>query len=124
MRFRSLLILASAGVLSAGAALAHHSTAMFDRKKVVTIVGVVTEYQWTNPHVFIELDVPEGGAKAHYSIEAGDLRTMTNFGWKARTLKPGDRVTLTINPLRSGAKGGLLSSGTLSDGRTLRYEVG
>jgi hypothetical protein len=124
MRFKTASVALAAALLGTGAASAHHSTAMFDKQRKVTVEGVVTGYEWTNPHVFIELDVTERGAKAHYSIEAGDIRSMSNFGWKVRTLKPGDRLTVVMHPLRSGAKGGLIASATLSDGRTLRYEAG
>lgn len=124
MRFKPAFLALTVLAASTGAALAHHSTAMFDKQRKVSVEGVVTEYEWTNPHVFIEMDVVEKGAKTHYSIEAGDIRTMSNFGWKVRTLKPGDRLTVVMNPLRSGAKGGLITSATLGDGRTLRYDAG
>jgi hypothetical protein len=122
MKFRPIAIGAAALLVFASPTLAHHSTAMFDSKREVTLVGAVTEYQWTNPHVFIELDGRERGSKAHYSVEGGATRTMEKFGWKARTLKPGDQVTLVIKPMRNGTNGGLLVKAVFPDGRTLDYD--
>jgi hypothetical protein len=119
----TLIVAATVALLiSASPSVAHHSTAMFDSKREVTLVGAVTEYQWTNPHVFIELDAREKGSKAHYSVEGGATRTMEKFGWKARTLKPGEQVTLVIKPMRNGSNGGLLVRAVFPDGRTLEYD--
>lgn len=124
-RLRATSVRIGAALLSAGSAVAfaHHSTAMFDKKKEVTLVGVVTEYQWTNPHVFIEMDVPGEQGVAHYSIEGGSTRTMEKYGWKVRTLRPGDKLTLTMRPLRDGKPGGLVISAVLADGSTLKYDT-
>lgn len=103
----------------AGIARAHHSFAMFDTKRTVTIEGTVKEFQWTSPHAWIELMVSaEDGAK-QYSVECHNLRVLGNAGWKFNTLKPGDKVTLEINPLRNGEPGGFLQNAHLPDGRTL-----
>jgi hypothetical protein len=99
-----------------GVAGAHHSFAMFDLSKTATVEGTVKEFQWTHPHVWIEVMVamPDGGAK-QYSIETINLNVLKRSGWKFNTLKTGDQVTLVINPMRSGA----LVSAKLPDGRTL-----
>jgi hypothetical protein len=103
------------------AAFAHHSFAMFDRDKEVTLTGVVTEFQWTNPHAFIEIDVPkEGGGTEHWSIEMNSPNNLQRQGWKSTLLKPGDKVSVTLNPLRDGKKGGLFVSVVLPDGRVIR----
>ncbi len=110
-----------AGTLGiAGVAGAHHSYAMFDMTRTVAFEGTVKEYQWTNPHAFIEVmaSTPEGPKQ--YSIEGNNLRVMANAGWKFNTLKPGDKVTVEMHPLRNGEPGGSLSTIKLPDGRTLR----
>jgi hypothetical protein len=102
---------------------AHHSTAMFDKKRTVELTGAITEFQWTNPHTWIEIDVPQAnGQVVHYSIEGGAVRTMEQQGWKVRSLKPGDRVTLVVHPMRSGGRGGMIVRATLPDGRVLSYQ--
>jgi hypothetical protein len=107
-------------VFSASALMAHHSFAMFDTSKTVVVSGAVTSFEWTNPHAYIELDVPEarGGVK-HWSIEMGSPSILMQSGWKFKDLKVGDKVTATINPLRSGQSGGLLIQATLPGGRVL-----
>jgi hypothetical protein len=101
-------------------ALAHHSFAMFDMGKRVTLSGTVTAFEWTNPHAYIEIDVPdESGAVKHWSIELGSPSILQQAGWKFSSLKKGDKPTLIINPLRNGQAGGFLSLATLPDGRAL-----
>ena len=101
-------------------ALGHHSFAMFDTGNPITLAGVVTGFEWTNPHSYIELDVPDGrnGVK-HWTIELGSTSILMRGGWKFNTLKKGDTVTAVVNPLRNGDPGSLLSRITLSDGRVL-----
>ena len=100
--------------------LAHHSFAMFDTAKRVTLAGTVTAFEWTNPHAYIELDVPdEGGRVKHWSVELGSTSILMQGGWKFKDLKPGDKVSLILSPLRSGETGGLLVQITLPDGRVL-----
>lgn len=107
---------AAALALLAAPALAHHSFAMFDQRKIMTLDGTVTEFQWTNPHAFIELDVP---GKGHWSIELNSPNNLKRQGWTRTALKRGDHVSLRMNPLRSGDQGGLFLDVRLPDGRTL-----
>jgi hypothetical protein len=101
-------------------ALAHHSFTMFDMAKKLTLVGTVTSFEWTNPHAYIEMDVPdEKGAVKHWSIELGSPSILMQSGWKFSTLKAGEKLTLVINPLKSGQNGGFLSEADLPDGRVL-----
>ena len=107
-------------VLSGSAASAHHSFAMFDLGKNVTVDAVVKEVQFTNPHVWLQILVPDGkGGQTEWGIEAGARGMMIRSGWKATTLKPGDKVTLTMHPLKDGNPGGSLVSVKIPDGRTL-----
>src|SRR3954470_1033032 len=98
------LLVAAATVLALGSRLAaHHSFAMFDSVKKTTITGTVTRFEWTNPHVFIEVDVPaNGGESTHWSVELGSPSILLRSGWKFTDVKPGDKVTAILNPLRDG----------------------
>ena len=89
-------------------------------QKVTLKGGTVTEFQWTNPHAYIEIDVPdESGAVKHWSIEMGSPSILKGSGWKFNDLKKGDKPTLIINPLKTGQTGGFLNQITLQDGRVL-----
>ena len=115
-----LLSLLAVGMLLAIPALAHHSFTMFDTTKAITITGTVTEFQWTNPHSYIEIDVPdESGAIKHWAIEMGSPSILQQSGWKFSNLMKGDKTTLVINPLKDGRPGGFLNTATLPDGRVL-----
>ena len=100
-------------------ALAHHSFAMFDQKKIMTLKGTVTEFQWTNPHAFIELDVPVGKKVQHWSVELNSPNNLKRQGWVRASLKPGDKVTVRLNPLRDGKPGGLFLDVVLPSGKML-----
>jgi len=123
VRVWCLAILVVNMLAGAGTLMAHHSFAMFDTTAtaMVTLSGTVTEFQWTNPHAYIELDVAEanGTAKQHWSIELGSPSILQQSGWKFKDLKFGDKVTVTINPLRNKQPGGLLVQVKLPDGRVL-----
>ncbi len=103
----------------AAPALAHHSFAMFDQKKVMTLQGTVTEFQWTNPHAFIEIDVPTNGKIVHWSIELNSPNNLKRQGWSRASLKVGDKITMRMNPLRDGKKGGLFLDLRKADGKVL-----
>ena len=100
-------------------AAAHHSFAMFDQKKVMTLEGTVHEFQWTNPHAFIELDVQGGGKTIRWSIELNSPNNLKRQGWNRTALKAGDKVTLRMNPLRDGHPGGLFLDVRLPGGKVL-----
>ena len=104
---------------------AHHSFAMFDTAKPITLAGVVTAFEWTNPHAYIEIDAADGkGGVTHWSLELGSTSILMRAGWKFNTLKKNDKVTAVVSPLRSGEPGGLLSRITLPDGRVLQNGPG
>jgi len=106
--------------LWADQASAHHSFAMFDRTHDVVLKGAVREFQWNNPHSFIEIEVVDGqGAMQTYSIEMNSPNNLTRQGWKSSSLKIGDKVTLVMNPLRDGSNGGLFVAVQLTDGHVL-----
>jgi len=99
---------------------AHHSFTMFDMTQKITLTGTVTAFEWTNPHSYIEIDVPDekGGVK-HWSIEMGSPSILQQSGWKFSSLKKGDKTTLIMNPLKNGQAGGFLFQATLPDGRVV-----
>ena len=107
--------------LSAGAALAHHSGAMFDRTKPMNLVGTVKEFQWTNPHSWIQVNAPTGanGAMEEWAVEGGSPNSLARQGWRPSTFKPGDKVTVRIGPMKDGSRAGIFMGATLADGKTL-----
>jgi hypothetical protein len=105
--------------LASAPVLAHHSFAMFDQRKVMTLEGTVHQFQWTNPHSFIELDVPNGGKAQRWSIELNSPNNLTRQGWKRTSLKAGERISVRIAPLRDGRAGGLFLDLKKSDGKVL-----
>jgi hypothetical protein len=102
------LLFALAGAVTAPSASAHHSPVMFDQTRTITLEGTVREFQWTNPHCYIQLTVADGGKQTEWSMEMGAPIYLMNRGWKKSTLRPGDRIRITGAPLRSGANGGLV----------------
>jgi hypothetical protein len=105
-------------------ALAHHSFAVYDHTRTVTLTGKVTKFQWTNPHGFLEIDVrQQDGSIQHYSLEMTSINMMTRLGWRSNMIKAGDRVVATIAPLLNGEPAGLLLEVVLPDGRKLEPGV-
>ena len=114
------LALGFIALASSTAANAHHSFAMFDQSQQVTLKGTVSDFQWTNPHAWIHLDVPNAnGVKDTWQVELNSPNNLKRQGWKSTSVKPGDQVTLVLNPLKDGSKGGLFVSITLPDGSVL-----
>lgn len=111
---------ALAAALLAASGQAHHSFAMFDQTKSVTVKGQVVEFQWTNPHAFIELDAPNGqGGSDRWSVELNSPNNLTRQGWRRSSLTAGMTVSVTLNPLRNGKKGGLFNKVVFADGKVL-----
>jgi hypothetical protein len=106
--------------LFAGQALAHHSFAMFDPDKLITQEGVVKEFEWTNPHVWLHIMASDANGKpVVWSFEMQAVAAATSGGWRANTVKPGDKVAVEFHPLKDGSRGGELVAATLSDGKRL-----
>lgn len=117
------LIAASAvGLAYVSPASAHHSFAMFDTAKTNSIVGTVKEFQWQNPHIWVEMEAKEGSREVHYSIEGASVNILVRAGWTRSSLKPGDKITMFFHPLKSAAIGGSLVKVVFSDGRELVVE--
>ena len=116
MNNRIALIAAGAAALMATGAEAHHSAAMFDKSKTVTLTGAVREMQWTSPHCWIQLLVPGDAGTGEWSIEMGAPFELIRNGLRRSSLKPGDKITVVINPTRSGSMGGLFVSAVDGNG--------
>ena len=99
---------------------AHHSFAMFDKTRTVTLKGTVSKVEWSNPHVFLFVAVPDGEAHKVYAVECGSINMLSHGGWKMNTVKPGDKVTVVIYPLRDGRPGGLIDSVTTPAGAVVK----
>ena len=119
LRVSSLLLLLVL-MVAAAPATAHHSPAMFDMGKRVQLKGMVREFQWTNPHSYIQLLVKDrSGKDVEWSLEMAAPTYLYNNGWRPSTLEKGDAIIVTMAPLASGAHGGLIISVTTADGRKL-----
>jgi hypothetical protein len=106
LSFLSVLGLAAA----AGPAAAHHSFALFDMGKTVDLEGTVKTFEWSNPHSWIRLEVPNEKAVDEWLIELPSAGALAREGWNKNYIKTGERLILRVNPLKDGRKGGSLMS--------------
>lgn len=110
-------------VLFSTPAYVHHSGAMFDLSKKVTVSGTIIDFHWTNPHSSFKVDVAnKDGTTSVWAIEMNSPNNLVRVGWKRTTLKPGDKVTVTMRPLRDGTPGGQYVSIVLPSGQVLGGE--
>src|SRR5688572_2622017 len=103
-------------------AMAHHSYAVFDLTKRLTVAGTVAKFEWTNPHSYLWVYVPRPGKPKEYDLygfENGSPTMMSRQGWTKSVLKAGDRVSIEYSPLKDGRQGGHLARVTFADGRVL-----
>ena len=116
-------------IAAAAPTLAHHSFALFDMDKNLSMLGSVVEYRWSNPHVHVVLKVDPGADVSSelvgtWDLEAaGSTNIMTRQGWTRVTLKTGDRITAVVHPMKDGAKGGSLFFIILPDGNRLYTDI-
>jgi hypothetical protein len=97
--------------------LAHHSTAIYDSDNPIELRGKVVEWRFTNPHCIIMLEVTDkNGKTAIWTLEGSNTALLFRRGWTPETLRPGDRIIVTVRPLRSGAAGGNYSNVRWEDG--------
>jgi hypothetical protein len=118
MKRRCILLLLT--LLTAAMAQSHHSFAMFDTTRTLELTGTVRGFEWTNPHIWIQVmvDTPQG-TQQQWSIEGPSPNRLAREGWKSSTLKAGDKITVFSNPLRNGEPGGSLVRVRFPDGRIL-----
>ena len=123
-RARVLGLMAALALLPL-AAFGHHSYAMFDLSKTVTLQGTIRDFQWTNPHSWIWIDVPDAkGATEQWGIDGMSPNYLARRGWSKHTLNPGDKVSVLIHPLKGAEHGGSFLSVTLPDGTVMRQSGG
>ena len=122
MKFKTLGLMSLVVAMSAGPASAHHSFAMFDGQKMITLEGTIKEFLWTYPHAWIVMMVPgaEGGPAKQWSLELPGPAGLANKGWLPKSLTPGMKVVAVAHPLKNGEAGGAGVEITLPDGKVLR----
>jgi len=112
-----------AAVFIAAAAIpssAHHSFAAFDVASQKTVTGTVKQLDWTNPHIWLWIDVPnDKGGSDTFAFEGMSPNFLARRGWTKNTLKAGDKITITYRPMKDGANGGMFMNGKMPDGRML-----
>jgi len=118
----AFLLAASAG----GVASAHHSYAMFDHDKTISLAGTVYTWEMINPHSYLWVLVPKqgGGPEQNWGLEGGGVAALSRTGVTKSMVKPGEKVVVSLHPLRDGRTGGQLLSVTLADGRVIRMGGG
>ena len=123
MKFKAIALAAVSVAMYAIPAVAHHSFAMFDAEKKATLEGTIKEFQWTNPHSWILMNVANAqGQQEQWAIEMGAPGGLARQGWVPKTLTPGMKVTAVIHPLKDGTHGGneitvKLANGTMLGGQ-------
>jgi hypothetical protein len=105
-------------LLFAAAASAHHSFAMFDQTRSVTVEGTVKDISYANPHIWVNLLVTDSQNRAQtWGMEGGNLGTLYRMGWTKDTVKAGDKIKVEVHPLKDGMPGGQIMRVTLATGR-------
>ncbi|HET9360468.1 MAG TPA: DUF6152 family protein [Vicinamibacterales bacterium] len=99
---------------------AHHSFSVFNTSETKTVTGTVKEIEWTNPHIWLWVNVTndKGGVDV-YAFEGMSPNFLERRGWTRTTLKAGDKITVDYNPLRDGKNGGMFRTGRMENGKTL-----
>ena len=117
------IMVAAAAAVWAPISSAHHSSAMFDHDRQVELVGVVTQFQWTNPHCWIQVNATADGLTQEWSVEMGSPAELFRAGWRPATLKVGDEIRVVVYPTRDTSHAGLFISATGAAGNALGKQV-
>ena len=123
MKLKAAAVLVSAiAAFAAAPVLAHHSFSMFDHEKTLTLAGTVKELEWTNPHAWLHIVAVDAktAKPVEWSFEMGGVGQVSAQGWKPDSVKPGDKITVQMHPLKDGSRGGQYMNATLADGRTFK----
>lgn len=126
LTFKALLSGAAAIALAmatAGVAVAHHSFIAFNMNEEKTVTGIVNKVEWTNPHIWIWVDVPDSKG-ATYGFEGMSPNFLERRNWTRTTLKAGDKITISYRPLRDGKNGGMFMTGKMETGKILTMQGG
>ena len=123
MKLKLATVIGIIAVFAAQAA-AHHSFAMFDKEKVVTVSGTLKSFEWANPHCWLHITAvdPTTGKNVEWAFEMGSVPQIAAQGWKSDSIKAGDKITVTAHPLKDGSRGGQYESAKFADGHTLQHE--
>ena len=117
---RACVTAAALWLFTAPASLAHHSRARFDKETVREVTATVREFQWTNPHIWIQILVEnDDGELEEWSIEGGGTNTLFRRGWRPNSFAPGDEIVIRFNPMKDGSQAGGFIGAKLADGSTL-----
>ena len=122
-KIRTVLLVTLAAAVSA---FGHHSIALFDSTRTITIKGTVKEFQWLNPHalLWVNVESESGTASQLWAVEMTSPGVLTRNGWSKRTFNPGEKVSVEIGPLRDGKPGGLFKKAVFVDtGKVLTYTM-
>ena len=121
MSLKLVSLTATAFAALAAPAIAHHSFAMFDAEKTVTLEGTVKEFEWVNPHSWLRIMVNDEktGQPALWALELSSPSRLVTMGLRANSMKPGDAVSVTIHPMKDGARGGQFIQAVLADGKAV-----
>ena len=122
MNWKIAGFIAIAAAAFAVQAQAHHSFAMFDNEKTISVSGTLKEFEWTNPHCWIHVNVVDAttGRTVDWAFEMGSIGQIAAQGWKTDSVKPGDKITIDGHPMKDGSRGGQYQSAKLSDGRSFK----
>ena len=116
-----LVVIAGLSIIAAPLFAHHGRGATYDGDKELTLKGVVTELAWRNPHVVLYIDVKDQSGKVvNWGFESSNVSTMSREGWNRKTLQPGQEISVTFNPARSGAPVGIVRKVVLADGKEIR----
>lgn len=121
MNWKAVALSACAVTALVGPAAAHHSFAMFDAERTVTLQGTVKEFEWTNPHSWLHLMVKDEatGQQGVWALELSSPARLKRMGMSADSVKPGDAISVTFHPLKDGARGGQFLQAVLPDGKQI-----
>ena len=121
VKYPGPFVLLAALLAASAPAIAHHGAASFDTANEITLKGTVTEWTWFNPHCFLKFDVKgEDGTVKSWAVEAGNPTDMTKRGWSRSSFKPGDQVTVTLQPVKTGAPVGRVRSVLVAGGQEFK----
>jgi hypothetical protein len=125
MNFRIAGFVAIATTILAIQADAHHSFAMFDHEKMITVTGTLKEFEYTNPHCWLHVSAVDSatGRTVDWAFEMGSVGQVAADGWKADTIKPGDKITVEAHPMKDGSRGGQYQAAKLGDGRSFKQST-
>jgi len=120
-RLHALLVVVVALLVASPPLRAHHGSASFDTDKELTLQGTVTEWLWANPHCFLKFDVKDEKGTVNWSVEMGNPTDISVQGYRRTTFKPGEMVTVVLQPVKSGAPVGRLRRVTAGSGQKFGY---